>query len=294
MILLLYSSYHREAFVNFFSEEFSLKDLDVSARVLENWYKKGLLPYEKLTFKFHRFDFSSYIWMNIVTELRKVGLPIQKIQKVKTYLLQELSFQQVFSSFSLESFTEEIKKLGVLGQEEQDKLINQYKSGQQLCHDIEKIPFTLLSLVVIKSLMQKKSVILMINSETDSVFFSDILLNKKTEEKLFEDTHIMIPLNKFFTRFISTTKNLNFLAKTQILNEKELFILSQIKDGKADSIIIRFKKRKPVMLEVVKEKKIKSEAKLSEILLKGKYQELEVKTQEGHITYTNVKTKILL
>jgi len=47
-------------------------------------------------------------------------------------------------------------------------------------------------------------------------------------------------------------------------------------------------------LEIEKDKKVKPETRLQEILLKGEHEEIIIKTQQGDIVYTATKRKIKL
>ncbi|HOX86596.1 MAG TPA: MerR family transcriptional regulator [bacterium] len=60
---------------------------DVTSRVLNNWEKNGLLEAERPEGKgWRKFSIMDLIWLRLVVELRKFGLPIEKIQKARKKL----------------------------------------------------------------------------------------------------------------------------------------------------------------------------------------------------------------
>lgn len=85
-----------------------------------------------------------------------------------------------------------------------------------------------------------------------------------------------------------------FTKENEILSENEKLILFYIRKGDAKTITIKFANKKPCSMEVVCEKKIKIEARLCEIFQKHKFQELNIKTSNGSIVYSTIKTQIKL
>src|SRR5437868_6792542 len=81
---------------NFFSEEFTLKDLNISARRLMNWSEEGLLPEsDRERDGNHRFSFVDLIWLKLVFDLRSNGFQLYKIKRVKEFLLKKRTILEI-------------------------------------------------------------------------------------------------------------------------------------------------------------------------------------------------------
>ena len=65
-------------------------DTQLTRRVLSHWQGLGLLPYEKRGWGWRRFCLEDLCWLQIVGELRKFGLAIEKIKEVKKVLFSEI------------------------------------------------------------------------------------------------------------------------------------------------------------------------------------------------------------
>lgn len=70
-----------------FSKRFSIKDVGLSYRVINDWSEKGLIDHFREGDKgWHRFSFSELAEILIYKELRNVGFSIEKLKKVKSFL----------------------------------------------------------------------------------------------------------------------------------------------------------------------------------------------------------------
>ena len=149
-------------------------------------------------------------------------------------------------------------------------------------------------------LLYRKDVKLLIDKNGKVIPYSDSFFEKEEFEKIqaelgFDsESFISISLIKFFRKFILNKANFNFIKENNILNENEAHILSLVREGKAQSITIKFKNEKPYLLEITGEKKIQAEARLSEIILNRGYQDISIKTENGNIVISNYTTKIKL
>ena len=59
---------------------------NISSRVLKHWHDKGILEDNRLKNKgWRKFSFSEVIWISIVNKLRRFGMDLKSIKKVKQY-----------------------------------------------------------------------------------------------------------------------------------------------------------------------------------------------------------------
>lgn len=292
---------------DYFTEEFTLYDIDVVTRVFNHWAKMGLLPERKnresgCTYKL---NFVEYIWFKIVKELRVYGYPIEKIKLVKQQLLTEISddsFAHIYAELGKldKKEIEKHLKKQKLPKQEVEIIINAITEINKQKDKLKNEHICYLHLLIMDCIIKKNDIRILIDSEANVVTFSsnnedNLRLEELKQEIGFDNnSYISISLIKFFKKFVMNKENIEFISKNLILNDNELFILSLIREGKAKSITIKFENQKPNLIEMENEKKIEIQSRLSEILLKRQYQELIVKTQEGDIAYSNIKTKMKL
>ena len=63
---------------------YTIGEEKLSSRVLNHWYQSGIITDDRLDNKgWKKFSFSEIVWISIVIKLRKFGLDLQRIKKVK-------------------------------------------------------------------------------------------------------------------------------------------------------------------------------------------------------------------
>ena len=74
-------------------ENFRLGDTGVSARNLNHWKQKGLLPLKRQG-GWTNFSFLEYIWLKIIQSLREFGLSLDALEKVKDWVFCPVEDEQ--------------------------------------------------------------------------------------------------------------------------------------------------------------------------------------------------------
>ena len=68
----------------FNQQVYTIGEEKLSSRVLNHWYQSGIITDDRLDNKgWKKFSFSEIVWISIVIKLRKFGLDLQRIKKVK-------------------------------------------------------------------------------------------------------------------------------------------------------------------------------------------------------------------
>lgn len=68
----------------FNQQTYTIGEEKLSSRVLNHWYQSGIITDDRLDNKgWKKFSFSEIVWISIVIKLRKFGLDLQRIKKVK-------------------------------------------------------------------------------------------------------------------------------------------------------------------------------------------------------------------
>lgn len=284
-----------------FKKDYSLKSLNIEARRLQSWYENGLLPYEVLKGKKHTFNFVHLIWLYIVHELREFGMPTNTIRKAKEELLGEYSIEEFIRQLNVIEAIDVLKIFNVYDHTKEvgfKSWFKQFKKGENVVslEDFfdKEIPrlsnlFTLL-------------VQLMLGSER---FFLTVDRNGHVEEFSSDEasdfnrfigysTKIVLPLNSFFYQFVGDAKHLGFLNEIGMINSIEADLLRRIHSEDFDEISIKYKDKKIEHLEFSKQLKVADIRRISNIIARKQYLELQIKTVDGNIRYANVTKKIKL
>ena len=81
----LNKDYKVKAFLN--EPRYTIGDESISSRVLKHWHDVGILNDNRPKKKgWRKFSFTEVVWVSIATKLRKFGLDLEKIKKVRSYL----------------------------------------------------------------------------------------------------------------------------------------------------------------------------------------------------------------
>ena len=76
-------------------EHFKISDLGVTSRVFSNWKIKNIIPKvdERQWVRLNLFE---YFWIQIIKDLRALGLPLKLIEKVKDELFFRLTLREIY------------------------------------------------------------------------------------------------------------------------------------------------------------------------------------------------------
>jgi hypothetical protein len=128
----------------------------------------------------------------------------------------------------------------------------------------------------------------------DVLFVDEMELSNQDLIDLAKDSRIVIPLKQYLVNFVANFIKHDFISRTKLLNENDIEVLEQLKQNDIDSVTIKFHKGKPNIMEVKKQTKIEIQSRLSEVLLKGGFEDIILKTKQGSIYYSQLITKTKL
>lgn len=284
-----------------FKKDYSLKSLDIEARRLQSWYDNGLLPYEVLKGKKHTFNFVQLIWLYIVNELRKFGMPLKTIKTAKEELLNEYTMEEFILQLNIVEAIDVLKIFNLYDETKETDFkswFKQFKKGENVVSLGEffekKVP--------ILSNLFTMLVQLMLGSER---FFLTIDRDGHVEEFtsgqapdfnqfIGYSSRIVLPINSFFYQYVGEVTHLDFLNDIGMINKIEAELLRRIHDGNYDKITIKYKGKKMEFLEFSQRLEKADIRRISNIIARKQYLELQIKTEDGDIRYTNVTRKYRL
>lgn len=291
-----------EIYDQLFKGRFGLSDLNISSRVLLHWKEKGLLPvHEDQTFdndvdegthkrRRNKFNFFDLIYIYILQDLRGFGLPLDKLKTIKEKLFAQATVFEDIASLS----ETELKKAANEGIDESLIVAVKEMKGE-LSKIVDTNPdlinISILYEAILQVILNKADISLIITTEGNISFRSTNSFGQVQFDTNSHRPHIALPLYNYLYHFLSNKKYKKYYAIYRLLNEKEIYLLEQVRSNMYKEILIKKKSGSQITLEFTEELKNDNSARLQDILLKGEYQELTVKTADGDIKYTTLTTK---
>ncbi len=300
-----------DEYIGLFEDRFQLADLSITARVLSHWKDLGLLPEKdkyivgysigepnkgegksKKRGAPNKFNFFELIYLYMLEDLREIGVSLSKLQMLKSILLYRLDYVNMVKDMK----EDDIKSLSKHGfKDEYIKIILENRNKlDELSDEIpESIRYTsVLSNLILNVLVTKTDIRVIISKQGNISFDIPNTMGQIEKSVINSETHITIPLYTYLNRFLSNEKYKDLYVPYKLLNDQELFILGNVRKGKYKEIKIRFNKNKSILLELTEERKVDNAARLQDILLKGQYQELRTRSDNGTAIYSTLTTTV--
>jgi DNA-binding transcriptional MerR regulator len=277
-------------------EEFGLKELNVSSRVLQHWSERGILPDKnRETDENHKFNFVELIWLKIVIELRSVGVSLRSIKEVKHWFLRERSITEILQIKESDNLAERLYEFWAPRVKDKKVFMAAF-SDKQVADRIRKKKFPPLWFYILGYMTEKSNFQAVVFPEGQAGVVSSRLVAQDDvlKEYMGTHTHVIVPFYRVFKEILQDERYSDFLERAHVLNDNELLLLGLYRSGKANKITIHFKNGQPEILEVQRHTKVQMEARLTELILKEGYREITVKTNSGNVSFASVTDKFKL
>ncbi|MFB9863163.1 MerR family transcriptional regulator [Rufibacter immobilis] len=275
--------YADEILENLRYKQFSLKAAGISSRVYNNWRSQGIVPNVEEDGKRTYFDFIQYLWIQIVKDLRKFGLPLGAIASVKDYLFDE----DFMAKIELSDWDRDELKKGF------EKAHGRPMTGEEL-KDIEErlklgntfLPYRF-TLIVLVHFQHRSDTNIYIFAEGGVAVWSDLDQIHQPENKPdLSAPHINLPLGHYFAQFLSDETKAEFLPKVPILTREEQEVLRAMRNDEVKELTIKFskkgsKRRADLITKVDKQLSDKQKKDIAQILGTRDYSTITMKTQNG-------------
>jgi len=249
---------------------FYIGEAEIARKTLNNWQNAGLIPFTHKETGWTQFSLVEYVWLRCINELRSIGLPLERIKKVKEFFFIKDTdqYRELFLE-ALKNFKGEIRL--------------------ETMEELQISPFTMLILEV---LVNNHNLCFTIDNEDriqvivlGTSVDDRVKKNETASSQLMDCSFALVNLRKIVQSFFSSEKirhdNDYLLA---FLNKKEKAIVEKIRDGGIKEIKISFSNNKPVLLKLTKDiKPDEAINKVSRILKKGEFLDISVKTRDGKL-----------
>ena len=277
------SDYAMEMLENLRYKQFSLKDAGITSRVHNNWRSLGIIPDAEEDGKRTYFDFIQYLWLQIVKDLRKFGLPLDTIAAVKDYLFDEDFMAGIeLSDGNRAAFRKALEKAArrTLTDEEFEE------AGENLKRRNTFYPYRF-SLIVLGHFQHRSNTNIYIFSDGEVAVWSEFEQGTDPEGKPnLSEPHVNIPLGHYLAEFLNDETKAEFLPKIPILTREESEVLRAMRNNEVKELTIKFskkgnKRRADLITKVDKQLSDKQKKDIAHILGTRDYSTITMKSQNG-------------
>jgi DNA-binding transcriptional MerR regulator len=259
-------------------------DTGVPYRSINHWENAGLIDNDRGEARsWRRFSFVEFIWIRMIDEMRKVGLPMDTIKAVKQSLFQPASIADL--DIHLRSI---YKARGVANKEHEAGREAMEKDMQGRFDggfEEQQLDGNWLQHLILSSIVKRCPVVLVvftdgtplaIHEEPDYFIFPEHL------DRMSFETHVRIPITGIIKEFLMGGLAIERIGDLQILEPNEQTVLRIIHSGQYDSVTVNFKDQKMKSLELRQSQEVTR--RIVDVLASGKYQDISIVQHEGQIT----------
>ena len=269
---------------------FTISDIGLNARVINNWEKKGLFLRDFDPGMRRKFDLIDAVWLKMVQKMRKFEISLNTIKKVKDSFIETVELtdenREVIIETILAMYGDDKKELANVFMQTADfkKLV-----------DSQKINYLQTIIVDIIGLRNRYSIL--INQDGESIPFKHTYLETYIEnlgiDSFFNETFLSISINEMLVELIGELDTDDSMS-LHLLTPKEGEVLKCMKEKNVKSIEIQLSNdniRQPEKVILTKEEVLKDNKRINEILLNQGYEDITLKTEKGKVVHFLRKEK---
>jgi hypothetical protein len=299
--------------------KFILSDTGITSRVFNLWKKLKLIdiPQSRDTRPSIKLNFSDYIWLKIISDLRCFGCSLTDIERIKELCNTSKELEIINQEEILGLVMKDLKSKNIRTSSELEAIEKNLKAmdWQKDVNEIIGKPLTQIEKFILLMLFNKSDSYLLVYIDNEfenstqpaeekktqkpkglyAGFMNDEIEEGLTEierQSMFNNPHMKLPLKRYVTEFILNFKVEKQVMRLKLLNEDELNLLHEIRRGDVNEIKIIFSNTQIDRIEVKKDIQKDVQARLIETFRKNEYAEITYKIQNGKMIDFKKTTKI--
>ncbi len=259
-------------------------DTGVAYRVINHWENVGLLDDGREDGqRWRRFTFVEFVWVRMIDEMRKVGLPVEIIKLVKASLFQPASI------VDLDLHLRSIYQSGIGGKDEhkveRESMEKDMRGRFDGGHEEQEVDGNWLQHLILSTIVKRCPIVLVVFADGSLFAIHEepghFILPEQLDRLSFE-THVRIPITGIIKEFLRGGLAIERMGDLQILEPNEQTVLRIIHSGQYDSVTVNFKDKKMKSMELRQSQEVTR--KIVDVLAAGKYQDISIVQHEGQIT----------
>jgi len=270
--------------------KFSISDIGLNARVINNWEKKGLFLKDHDPRKRRKFDLIDAVWMKMIQKMRRFEISLNTIGKVKESLENEMEVNESNRE------TVEMTLFAMFG-EDKKELVSAFMKTEEYKRMIGNMKVNILQMIVLDIVALRNRYSLLINQDGESIPFKHTMLESFIDEfnaaPFFNETFLSISINEMLVELIGELDTDDSM-RLCLLTKEEAEVVKCIKEDGVKRIEIQLSKgefKQPEKIILTKEEIIKNNKRINEILLNQGYEDIIMKTENGKIVHFERKEK---
>ena len=264
-------------------KKFTLKDFNFSPRVANHWIEKGLIANDHQAGKKIKLSLSEAFWLKLVDQLRSFNVSLESIKRIKSDFFDRN--YNVFEGLTKQQITEQLMQL---------KLVNpqnlKFFDLDQYLLELSKIQLNDFELMIQSILIERTPFFLIFDTKSNFILLKEGQFSNESEafqmeyEQITRRSHIRISMNNVLEEFVESFGPLNSFERVPILTKQESEVVQLMRTEDVSKVEIRYNgNSKPQMVEITTKNMINERARLNEIILSRGYQDITLKTQNGHV-----------
>lgn len=274
--------------------QFKISDIGITHRWITHWHDQGLLLSDKPKGRWRTFDITEFIWLRMIVKLRAIGVDLDQIRAMREVLGTPIEWSALIAN-------DQVKEVArrTIGSE-QDLNISDSEMEKVVAESLDHPLFQIsnpMELYTLDLLITKEPFAMVITWNGD-VFphrwnYPLPSFDEDSALKGFMDhSFISISMNDLAAEFIGRQTQVAHEQLPDLFSESEWRLLLEIREDNAKEIKITLKNGAVTYLEISQNVILDTSVRLSEILMKNEYQELEIKTVKGEIVTASITDKI--
>lgn len=259
-------------------------DTGVPYRSINHWESEGLIDNARgETRSWRRFSFVEFVWIRMIDEMRKAGLPLDTIKAVKRHLFYPISIVDL--DLHLRSAYRARGMDTREGQEGRQAMEADMRARFDGGPEAQAVEGNWLQLLILSTVLKRCPVVLVVF--TDGTPFAiheepGFFMKPEHADRLTFETHLRVPVTGLIKDFLRGELAIARLGDLQILEPNEQAVLRIIQSGQYESVTIQFRDRKLKAMQMRQSQDVTR--RIIDVLAAGRYQDITIVQHEGQIT----------
>ncbi len=238
------STENRDKLVEILGEErFKISDLGVTSRVFSNWKLNNVIPKDEGR-QWVRLNFFEFFWIQIIKDLRDLGIPLERIAKVKDQLFQQVHLRDIYYDEHGDVSDETLSNLdGFLSEEEiiqfKDFLVTG-KDNEQLAPFFDASVSHFFGLVVNVLINQSDDKITIDKDGNVDYIRADIQSDSYSLNSIYSGPVVIISLKRYLYMLMTEPQHIPRAHQLGLLNTVESEVIQSMRVNNLKELTISF------------------------------------------------------
>ena len=224
-------------------EHFKISDLGVTSRVFSNWKIKNIIPKvdERQWVRLNLFE---YFWIQIIKDLRALGLPLKLIAQVKDQLFFRLTLREVYFD-EKGDFRDDVlrQSAGIISEQEYEQIKSELINNRD---DENVSSFLNASIpifygIVISVLLDHADIKLTIDKDSEIDFIKeDHKMINEVNKAIKTGPLVILSLKRYVYMLMSEPTQVSTAQQLGLLNEVESEVIKAMRENNLKELVINF------------------------------------------------------